>query len=67
MRRELKARGVKHLKVLYSKEPARKPIDLNVEESTGKRQTPGSVSFVPSVAGLMAAGEVIRNLVDINA
>ena len=67
MRRELKARGVKHLKVLYSKEPTRKPIDLNVEENTGKRQTPGSVSFVPSVAGLMAAGEVIRNLVDINA
>ncbi len=67
MRRELKARGVKHLKVLYSKEPARKPIDLNVEESTRKRQTPGSVSFVPSVAGLMAAGEVIRNLVNINA
>ena len=60
MRRELKARGVKKLKVLYSKEPPLKPL-ASAEES-GKRQTPGSVAFVPSVAGLIVAGEVLRDL-----
>lgn len=62
MRRELKARGVRHLKVLYSKEPPLKPF-VSADEETSKRQTPGSVSFVPSAAGLMAAGEVIRDLI----
>ena len=52
MRKELKARGIPHLKVLYSKE---KPIDVS-------GRTPGSVSFVPPVAGLLIAGEVIREL-----
>ncbi|MDO5146178.1 MAG: tRNA threonylcarbamoyladenosine dehydratase [Eubacteriales bacterium] len=52
MRRELKARGVKRLKVVYSKEKAIK---------TGA-SVPGSVAFVPSVAGLMIAGEVIKDL-----
>jgi len=60
MRRELKARGVKKLKVLYSKEPPLKP--RTSEEESGKRQTPGSVAFVPSVAGLIVAGEVLRDL-----
>lgn len=52
MRRELKKRGVKKLKVVYSREEAIK---------TGSR-TPGSIAFVPSVAGLTAAGEVVKDL-----
>lgn len=63
MRRELKKRGIPHLKVLYSKEEPLKP-DAS-EESTSKRATPGSVSFVPPVAGLLLAGEVIRTLAGI--
>lgn len=63
MRKELKARGITHLKVLYSKE---KPVDISerkTEEEKGKRRTiPGSVSFVPPVAGLLIAGEVIRDI-----
>ena len=61
MRRELKTRGVSHLKVLYSDEPPLTPAPS--EENSGKRQTPGSVSFVPSAAGLMIAGEVIKDLI----
>lgn len=60
MRRELKRRGIPSLKVLYSKEVPRKPGIT--EENTGKRVTPASISFVPPVAGLMIAGEVIRDL-----
>lgn len=63
MRRELKARGIIHLKVLYSKE---QPVDISgriSEEEKGRRRTvPGSISFVPPVAGLLIAGEVIRTL-----
>lgn len=58
MRRELKRRGIDALKVVYSTEPA---ISVPPAEN-GKRATPGSVSFVPSVAGLLAAGEVIKDL-----
>jgi len=54
MRKELKNRGIEHLKVLYSKE---EPIKQN-----GKR-VPGSISFVPSVAGLVIAGEVIKDII----
>ncbi len=60
MRRELKARGIYHLKVVYSTEEAKKP--LTSTEDTGKKQTPGSVAFVPSVAGLITAGEVVKDL-----
>jgi len=56
MRRELKQRGVKKLKVVYSEE---KPI------SGAKRDVPGSVAFVPSVAGLIIAGEVVKDLTGI--
>ncbi len=56
MRRELKKRGVKRLKVAYSKE---EPV------RTGQR-TPGSISFVPPCAGLIIAGEVVRDLIGIN-
>ncbi len=63
MRKELKARGIRKLKVVYSKET---PIDTS-ERMTGedkgmRRSLPGSISFVPPVAGLMLAGEVIREL-----
>ena len=58
MRKELKQRGVKHLKVLYSKE---EPLKSGIIGENGKT-IPGSISFVPSVAGLIIAGEVIKDL-----
>ena len=60
MRRELKARGINHLRVVWSRETPIKPLFEKKSES-GK-VSPGSVSFVPSVAGLIAAGEVIKRL-----
>ncbi len=60
MRRELKQRGIKKLKVVYSKEEPIKPLPS--DEQTEKRAVPGSTAFVPSVAGLIAAGEVIKDL-----
>ena len=64
MRRELKKRGVKKCKVVYSTENALTPIDNTGAETKGScsRPAPGSVAFVPAVAGLIAAGEVIRDL-----
>ncbi len=69
MRRELKARNISKLKVVYSKEVPQKPKEVegikkeNVENpSNKKRSTPGSIAFVPSVAGLILAGEVIKQL-----
>lgn len=62
MRYELKKRGVKKLKVVYSKEEPISPIKIE-NENSAKRQTPGSVPFVPGVAGLIIAGEVIKDLV----
>lgn len=74
MRRELKKRNVKHLKVVYSTEEALTPlveeedpvsageISPDVEHISGRRSTPGSVAFVPSVAGLIIGGEVIKDL-----
>ena len=60
MRRELKKRGVKRLKVVYSEEP---PISANAEEQThAGRSVPASNAFVPSVMGLIIAGEVIKEL-----
>lgn len=61
MRRELKKRGIEHLKVVYSKEKAMTPIG-ELEENVQKRQIPGSCAFVPSVVGLIIAGEVIKDL-----
>lgn len=77
MRRELKKRGIKSLKVVYSKEPAMVPInDMSIScrahcicpagtqrKCTERRQVPGSNAFVPPVAGLIIAGEVIKDLV----
>lgn len=79
MRRELKKRGVKELKVVYSRELARKPFaeckedEADAQTPDGqkegmgqkRRATPASIAFVPSVAGLIVAGEVIRDLTDL--
>ena len=72
MRKELKQKGIKKLKVLYSKE---EPIKFNFNKeneslfnennSELKKKTPGSISFVPSVAGLIISGEVIKDLINI--
>ncbi len=58
MRYELRKRGIQHLKVVYSKEP---PIKLQADEGQ-RRATPGSMSYVPAVAGLIMAGEVLKDL-----
>ncbi|MDO6354304.1 tRNA threonylcarbamoyladenosine dehydratase [Caloramator sp. CAR-1] len=77
MRTELRKRGIKKLKVVYSKEPPMKPkLDEVVSckvgcvcppgatrKCTDRRQIPGSISFVPSVVGLIMAGEVIKDIV----
>lgn len=62
MRRELKQRGIRKLKVVYSKEPPLTPIEGSEPPAPGRRQTPGSTAFVPSVVGLIIAGEVIKDL-----
>ena len=81
MRRELKKRGVSALKVVYSKEPPRAPIETEDNSCRNhcvcppdtkrtcsiRRQVPGSWSFVPSVAGLILAGEVVRDIAGVSA
>ena len=63
MRKELAKRGIRHLKVVYSQEEALTPTGWEEEAAAlGKRQIPGSVAFVPGAAGLLLAGEVIRDL-----
>ena len=65
MRRELKKRGIEHVRVVYSTELPITPAHLSEEDPSGshqKRQTPGSCAFVPSVAGLIMAGEIICDL-----
>ena len=72
MRKELRKRGIHHLKVVYSKEEPRSPIRPMAAElptasdtrpgSTARRDTPGSISFVPAAAGLVLASAVIRDL-----
>lgn len=63
MRKELGKRGIRHLKVVYSKEEALTPTGWEEEAAAlGKRQIPGSVAFVPGVAGLILAGEVVRDI-----
>lgn len=61
MRKELKKRKISKLKVVYSREKAMEPL-VKIAEEGGKRQVPGSTAFVPSVAGLILAGEVIKDL-----
>lgn len=64
MRRELRKRGVNHLKVVYSEEIPIKPIYDDESETKGNagRMAPGSIAFVPAVVGLIIAGEVIKDL-----
>lgn len=76
MRRELKKRGIKKLKVVYSEEKPRRPLeDMSIScrthcicppgaqhKCTERRDIPGSVAFVPSVAGLIIAGEVVKDI-----
>lgn len=76
MRRELKKRGIKKLKVVYSQEEAMTPLPIGTEEPqtimtengevpSKRRQTPGSTAFVPSVVGLIIAGEVVKDLIKV--
>ena len=62
LRRELKKRGVPRLKVVYSTEAARTPCLPGEEKGTAGRPAPASVSFVPGVAGLIRAGEAVKDL-----
>lgn len=62
LRKELRAKGVQSLTVLYSTEVPAKPDKLDYNPDNPRKQTPGSVSFVPSVAGLMLTSYVIRDL-----
>ncbi len=66
MRMELRKRGIRKVKVLYSKEKPIKVSDTEEKKGRTDRPVPGSVSFVPSVAGLMIAGEVVRDILDIS-
>ena len=60
LRQRLRKKGIDHLQVVYSTEPAMTPLEIIADG--GRKQLPGSVSFVPSAAGLVAAGAVIRAL-----
>ena len=63
MRKELRKRGINHLKVVYSTEEALTPVGAEEEAAAlGKRTIPGSTAFVPGAAGLILAGEVIKDL-----
>lgn len=78
MRRELKKRNVKNLKVVYSKEKPLQPIDLTANCRTNcictnrdrtcdvRHQIPASISFVPSVSGLIIASEVVKDIIDLD-
>ncbi len=60
MRRELKKRGIEHVKVVYSKE---EPLQSGLTDENSGKAIPGSIAFVPSVVGLLLAGEVIKDLI----
>jgi len=63
MRKELGKRGIKHLKVLFSAEKPIEPMDCGEVPDEGRRSIPGSIAFVPAAAGLIIAGEAVRDLV----
>lgn len=63
MRQELKKRGIKNLKVVYSKETPKKPKQVLMNEQN--KQIPSSVSFVPPIAGLIMASEVIKDILEV--
>jgi tRNA A37 threonylcarbamoyladenosine dehydratase len=62
MRRELKKRGVEHLKVVYSKEQPLVPMRKNENGEMVRADCPGSIAFVPSCVGLIIAGEVVKDI-----
>ena len=62
MRKELKKRGVKRLRVVWSDEPPMTPLETGEREETSRRSIPGSTAFVPSAAGLIIAAEVVKNI-----
>lgn len=62
LRQRLRKKGIEHLQVVYSTEPAMTPLEIIADG--GRKQLPGSISFVPSAAGLVAAGAVIRGLTE---
>ena len=63
MRKELKKRGISHMKVVYSLEEALTPVGAEEEmAATGKRQIPGSAPHIPGIVGMLLAGEVIKDL-----
>lgn len=64
MRRECRKRGIEHLKVLYSREQPKWAATSGEATGDGRRSVPASISFVPPVAGLMMAGEIIREIID---
>ena len=64
MRRELKKRGVKKLKVVYSKEEPLRPLGkIDADPEAGRKDVPGSSAFTPSAAGLLIASEVVKDLI----
>ena len=68
MRYELRKRGVNKLKVVYSEEiPIKPKSEYSTEvKGTARRPVPGSMAFVPPIAGMIIAGEVVRDILDIN-
>lgn len=62
MRREMKKRGVRSLKVVYSREEAVKPVNTDISQLSGK-PVPGSSAFVPPVVGLIIASEVVKDII----
>ncbi len=65
MRRELKKRGVDSLKVVYSREKPIPPAFMEeIPEGSSRRSIPGSVAFVPPVAGFLMAGEIVKDIVE---
>ena len=62
MRRELRNRGIRHLQVVYSPEPAAETRQLEAP-SPGRRSVPASVPWVPSTAGILLAGTIVRDLI----
>ena len=68
MRKELKKRGIAHMKVVFSTEEALRPTGAEEEAAAiGKRQIPGSTSYIPGIAGLLLAGEVIQDLAGVRS
>ena len=66
LRREVKKRGIPRLKVVYSEEMPRTPCGETEQKGTAGRSAPASVSFVPGVAGMILAGEVIKDIAGVH-